>query len=81
MLSGIFAASEERISEEYSEPCQWSKIQLYAKIVNGSKSLTIFAKNFVLDDRIFLFPVNNIFIFFSVEHKISVKARSIMKTS
>ena len=69
------------ISEEYSEPCQLSKIQLYAKIVNGSKPWTIFAKNPVLDVRIFLFTVNNIFIFFPVEYKISVKARSIIKTS
>ena len=68
------------ISEEYSEPCQLSKIQLYAKIVNGFEPLTIFAQNSVLDVRIFLFTVN-IFIFFPFEYKISVKARSIMKTS
>ena len=37
------------ISEDYSEPCHLSKIKLHTKIGNGSKPLTIFAKNSVLD--------------------------------
>ena len=32
----------------YSEPCQTSKMELFAKIVNG-KLLTPFAKGFILD--------------------------------
>ena len=35
--------------EAYSEPCQTSKIELFAKIVNGFQPLTIFAKSSVLD--------------------------------
>ena len=31
-------------SEVYSEPCQTSKMECFAKIVSGWKSLTIFAK-------------------------------------
>ena len=32
-------------SEKYSEPCQTSKMEIFAKIVNGFLFLTIFAKN------------------------------------
>ena len=31
------------------EPCQASKVELFAKIANGSKPLTIFAKISILD--------------------------------
>ena len=33
----------------YSEPCQTSKLELFAKIVNGVQPLTIFAKIFIID--------------------------------
>ena len=35
--------------EAYSEPCQTSKIELFAKIVNEWKLLTIFKKSSILD--------------------------------
>ena len=36
------------ISETYSEPCETSKVEFFAKIVNGLESLTIFVKNSIL---------------------------------
>ena len=39
----------EAISETYSEPCQISKMEVFAKIVNGFSFLTIFTKNSILD--------------------------------
>ena len=33
----------------YSEHCQTSKMELFVKMVNGSKLLTIFVKNSILD--------------------------------
>ena len=33
----------------YSNPCQTSKMERFAKLVNGWKQLTIFAKSFILD--------------------------------
>ena len=36
-------------SKAYSEPCQISKMEFSAKIVNGFQLLTIFAKNSMLD--------------------------------
>ena len=33
----------------YSEPCQTSKMELFLKIINGRKPLTIFAKSSILD--------------------------------
>ena len=36
------------LTEAYSEPCETSKMKLFAKIVNGFKSLIIFTKSFVL---------------------------------
>ena len=35
--------------EAYSDPCQTSKIERFAKIVNDWKPLTIFAKHSILD--------------------------------
>ena len=35
--------------EAYSEACQTSKMELFAKTINGWKSLTIFAKISILD--------------------------------
>ena len=35
--------------EAYSKTSQTSKIELFKKIVNGWKPLTIFAKSFILD--------------------------------
>ena len=35
--------------EKYSELCQISKMESFAKIVNGFQSLTIFAKRYILD--------------------------------
>ena len=39
----------EASSEAYSEPCQRSKIEVFAKIVKGFSFLTIFAKSSILD--------------------------------
>ena len=36
-------------SEAYSEPCQTSKMEVFAKIMNGFSFLTIFAKSCILD--------------------------------
>ena len=36
--------------ESHSEPIQTSKVELFAKIFNGSKSLIIFARRSILDD-------------------------------
>ena len=36
-------------TEAYSEPCQTSKMERSAKIVNGLKALTTLAKRFILD--------------------------------
>ena len=37
------------LAEEYSEPCQASKMKLLVKIVNNFQSFTIFAKHSILD--------------------------------
>ena len=39
----------ESNSEAYVEPCQMSKMEVLAKIVNGFSFLTIFVKSFILD--------------------------------
>ena len=39
------------ILKSYSEPCQTSKLERFAKIVDGFKPLTIFAKRSILDVR------------------------------
>ena len=36
--------------ESHSEPSQTTKVELFAKIVNGSKSLIVFAGSSFLDD-------------------------------
>ena len=36
--------------ESHSEPSQTSKVELFVKIVNGSKSLIVFARSPILDD-------------------------------
>ena len=36
-------------SEAYLEPCQTSKTDIFAKIINGFQSLTIFAKSSITD--------------------------------
>ena len=41
--------------EAYSELCQTSKLEYFANIVNGSKKITIFKRNFVLE----LFDIQN----------------------
>ena len=35
--------------EAYSEPCQTSKMELFVKMINGWKPLTIFAKSSISD--------------------------------
>ena len=35
--------------EPHSEPCQTLKMELFAKIVNGFQTLTVFAKSSILD--------------------------------
>ena len=45
----IFLSPFLNSAEVYSEPCQSSKIECYAKIVNGWQQLTIFAKHSILD--------------------------------
>ena len=42
---GALSGLQWRILETYSEPCQTSKMECFAKIVNGCKPLTIFAKH------------------------------------
>ena len=39
----------EANSEAYSKPCQTSKMDVFAEIVNGFSFLTIFAKSFILE--------------------------------
>ena len=39
----------EASSEAYSEPCQTSKMEVFAKIVNSFSFFTIFAKFSILD--------------------------------
>ena len=36
-------------TEAYLKPCQTSKMERFAKIVNGWKPLTIFGKYFIID--------------------------------
>ena len=36
-------------SETYSELCQTSKVESFAKIVNSFKKITIFKRNFILE--------------------------------
>ena len=36
-------------SEAYSEHCQTSKVESFAKIVNGFKKVTIFKRNSILE--------------------------------
>ena len=36
-------------SQTYSELCQKSKVESFAKIVNGFKKITIFKRNYVLE--------------------------------
>ena len=36
-------------TEVYSEPCQTSKMDTFAKIVNGLKPLIVFVKNSILN--------------------------------
>ena len=36
--------------ESHSEPSQTSKVDLFAKIVSGSKSLIVFSRSTILDD-------------------------------
>ena len=36
-------------SEVYAEPCQTSKMEIFVRQVNDRKTLTIFAKRFILD--------------------------------
>ena len=37
------------MSEAYSEPCQTAKMERFARIANGFKSLNIFKKRAILD--------------------------------
>ena len=37
-------------TESHPEPSQTSKVELFAKIINGSKSLIVFARSSILDD-------------------------------
>ena len=39
----------ENLSKIHSEPCQTSKMEILAKIVNYQKPLTIFSKSYSLD--------------------------------
>ena len=39
-------------TEVYSEPCQISQTELFAKTVNDGKSLTIFTKNSILNVKL-----------------------------
>ena len=44
-----FSYLHKNVAEAYSEPSRTSKMQLFAKIVNGFQPLIIFAKSFILD--------------------------------
>ena len=44
-----FHLPEDTLSEAYSETSQKSKMELYAKMLNGFKPITIFAKYSILD--------------------------------
>ena len=47
------------MTKAHSKPCQTSKMELSAKIVNGFQSLTIFAKSSILDfDRLLNTPLD-----------------------
>ena len=49
------------IAEAYSEPCQISKIGLFAKIINERLSVTIFPEGSVLDvNRALKLPLNSV---------------------
>ena len=39
----------KRYPKAYSEPCEVSEMECFAKIVNGLMPLPIFAKQFILD--------------------------------
>ena len=41
--------SSENLSKIHSEPCQTSKMEIFARIINYQKILTIFAKGSSLD--------------------------------
>ena len=45
----LFMKNFELLTETYSKPCQVSKMECFAKIVDDFKSLTVFAKYFILD--------------------------------
>ena len=43
-LNNIATSALKLVSEAYSEPCQTSKMERFAKIIIGFQSLTIFTK-------------------------------------
>ena len=51
-ISSRIPKNSKLISEAYSEPSWTSKMDLFAKIVNGWTPLTIFAKRSILDVRL-----------------------------
>ena len=48
LLQNIEKHEQNKHLEAYSEPCQTSKMGRFAKIVDGPKLLTIFAKHSIL---------------------------------
>ena len=48
VLSKLFLFQSQVCTEGYSEPCRSSKMELFARIVNGFQPLTFFAKNSIL---------------------------------
>ena len=48
-IMGLYKITEITEAELHSEPSQTSKIEVFAKIINGFKPLTIFAKKSILD--------------------------------
>ena len=51
-IANLYIHERLKILEAYSETSQTSEIVLFAKIVNGYKSLTISTKSFILDVRL-----------------------------
>ena len=42
-------SKEQELAEAYTKPCQTSKVECFAEMVNGSTMLTVFAKHFLLN--------------------------------
>ena len=48
-LLGWNWSKEQEVAEAYAKPCQTSKVERFAEMVNGSTMLTVFAKHSLLN--------------------------------